>query len=52
MITRRLLLAAAPLALTLPAFAEDQTLAACIASPTRSAKNITRDNYRHPVAVL
>jgi len=52
MITRRLLLAAAPLALTLPAFAEDQTLAACIASPTRSAKNIARDKYRHPAATL
>jgi predicted methyltransferase len=52
MITRRLLLTAAPLALTLPAFAEDQSLAACIASPTRSAKNIARDKYRHPAATL
>ena len=50
---RRILLAlAASLAVAGGARAADPALAACIASASRSAKNVARDNYRHPEAML
>jgi predicted methyltransferase len=50
-ITRRFALAAPVLGWSVPAFAAD-TLAAAIANPGRSPRNIARDRYRHPAAML
>jgi len=53
MLNRRILLGmTASLGLARLARAQDAALAACIASPSRSAKNAARDKYRHPEAML
>jgi predicted methyltransferase len=50
-ITRRFALAAPVLGWAVPAFAAE-TLAAAITSPARTPRNMARDRYRHPTAML
>jgi len=48
-----LLLAATPLALSLPATAQPKAdIAAAVAAPTRTPANLARDKYRHPTETL
>jgi len=52
-LTRRGFAALAATALAAPAFAAPDTgLATALASPRRSPKNVARDRYRHPAALL
>jgi len=47
-----ILLSVAAVANALPAFAAPDPLAAAIASPSRTPKNVARDTYRHPLETL
>jgi predicted methyltransferase len=53
MLNRRIFVGlTASLALAGAARADAPSLAACIASPSRSPKNVARDKYRHPLELL